>query len=189
MKLPFKTEPKAETVTVGNPQIGELELSKLYGLSLVETEMVEAYSEFDENKELIKLADTIAKEAKVRLMVVHKVLRGFMFDGFDGVDDDSNWFSKHFDSIQAFKVKYFEAMGDRVYARIAAVLKARLGVEGSLTDLVKSLKDPAVVNPLLVGSLSDFVSSEMNGWVDSEPEVQPQTDLNDEQLGESSAAK
>ena len=183
-KLPFKAQPQDEIAVLGNEKSGTLEVAKLFGLSPLEIEFIEAAKTMDFTKDLVKLAKEIVTKSKTKLnfVAVYNQLRGFVFEGFDGIDETkADFIGEHFDRINQFQTAFSEHLDQRSYVRVQAILKFRLGIDLTITEL----KDPKIIRPALLADLALFAQREESG--DAEPTREPEITTED-QLGESSAA-
>lgn len=164
-RLPFKTQPKAETVVVGSSEIGELEIKKLYDLTPNERLFIKEYvGNVDIRVEAAKISKAIAAKCGLSVLEVFNALSTANYEIL--VD--------HLEEVVEFEKQSREASERRYIATVTAIIKYRLADSWTIEDT----QNPVDLPPRLKQAIYKFASSEEMGW--QEPE---QEELTEEALG------
>ncbi|QSJ14599.1 hypothetical protein JYQ62_22125 [Nostoc sp. UHCC 0702] len=158
IKLPFIVEPKIETCILGNPQIGEVEIPKYWGLSSQEEEFIALHTaNLPESYKLaVQCATNIASVLNAKIIDVANAL---LLSDYDFFKDNLGEIFKFNDLSRENAVK-----GKLVMA--TAIIKYRLVSEWTLEDTY----NPDQIPPRLVEKIGDFAFNERLGWQDEESE-------------------
>lgn len=161
LKLPFKTSPKFERITVGNAEIGELEIPKYGDLSPNERIFIKAAQLVDVRRAAIKLARDIAAKSNQKVIDVYNAL----------VVGNAGFLSDFLEDFVNFQDMTDENSRHRTLVLATAIIKLRLVDDWSLEDT----QDPNQIHPQLVAAVADFARSEESGW--AEPVEATEDDL------------
>lgn len=211
MKIPFKTQPKGfNKVTVGNSEVGEIELPKYGDLTPNERILIAQAKIPDVRSEAVKLARTIATKSGKSLLETYNAL----------VQNDSQSLSEYLEEFLQFQELIDEISRKRDYALATAILRYRLNSKadagqvesilnvleiilndclGDKADRVfseiknrmeseleiwteKDTVDPNIIPPGLVKEIANFARQEENGWVEASDE-EPPKELTEDDLG------
>lgn len=167
LKLPFKTSPKEfEKVTVGNPEIGEIELPKYGDLTPNERIFIKSFALDDIRMSAVKLANTIAAKSGLKTIEIYNALtRG-----------DSQFLGSHLEDFVLFQELMDETSRKRNFILATAVIK-RIVPDWDL----ENTQDANQIHPQLVTAIADFARSEESGWA----EASEAAEVTEEDLGNS----
>ena len=162
IRLPFKTAPQGfEKITVGNPEIGELEIPKMGDLSPNERQMKD-YP--DARKLTATMAVDIAKSSGMKSAEVYQAL----------ISSDYGMLSEHLEKFVEFEEAYSQVARHRTLVTATAILKFRIVPEWE----IENTQDENQIHFLLVKAIAKFATNEESGW------LEPQTvELTEEDLG------
>lgn len=144
-KLPFKTEPKAQTRLVGNEQIGTLEFPVIGDLTVREQAFInEHLAKNSTFIEVARIANKVAKAAKIQPVAAHRfvtkcVTFSMTNEGeFDEKEDNLRIkYAREIEELTAFLLK---TQWERQLVTCAAVIRYRLeGMEGFSIDDARDL--------------------------------------------------
>lgn len=158
LKLPFKTQPKKpETVTVGDDQIGSLDIPKLMDLSVNERifyqEMMLGYP--DLRSEAVKMARAIADKSGMKLLDVYNALTA----------GNSDLLGDYLEEFIHFQDVMEKTSAHRRLILATAIIKFRLMPEWETGNT----GDANLIHPKLVSAVADFAQKEESGWAVPEP--------------------
>lgn len=153
LKLPFKTSPKQfELFTVGNAEIGELELPKYADLSPNERIFIKENTALvpDIRSSAVKMARAIATKSGKRMVDVYNAL----------VAGDSEVLSDYLEELIEFQNILEESSYERNLVLATAIIKFRL-----LPDWdIKNSNDAEQIHPALIDEVAAFGKKEESGW-------------------------
>ncbi|MEH1777125.1 hypothetical protein [Nostoc sp.] len=158
LKLPFKTSPQEfEKVTVGNPQIGELELPKYGDISPNERLFIKAANLIDIRREAVRLANAIAVKSGKKIVDIYDALVGGNAESLEDYLED----------FVDFQGLMEENSRQRKLVLTTAIIKSRLVADWGLEDT----QDPNQIHPQLVAKVAEFARNEESGWEEAVVEV------------------
>lgn len=172
LKLPFKILPKPTTThTLGDEEIGQLEIPKLNDLSPNERIFIreQTREQPDLRSSAVKMARTIATKSGQKLLDVYNALTS-------GNTEELGEYLEEFIEFQDLMDK---TSTHRRLVMATAVLKYRLVPDWELADT----GDANQIHPKLVDAIADFAQKEESGW---NTEVIP---LTEEDLGKQQSQK
>ncbi|MBN3875226.1 hypothetical protein [Nostoc sp. JL23] len=165
LKLPFKTSPQEfEKVTVGNSQIGELELPKYGDISPNERIFIKAANLADIRIAAVKLASEIAVKSGKKVIEIFNAL----------TQGDSKSLEEYLEQFVTFQ----DLMDENSSARnlvLATTVIQRLVPDWKL----ENTGDPNQLHPQLLTLIVEFAKNEEAGWP---TDVAP---ITEEELGNS----
>lgn len=168
LRLPFKTAPASlQKHTVGNPEIGELEIPRMNDLSPNERIFIREHTKLlpDLRTSAVKMARAIASQTGQKLIEVYNALtRG-----------DTNLLADHLEHLVEFQELMDYVTLHRRVATATAILAFRLVPDWT----IESTQDASQIHPKLVEALAEFAQQEENGWVVPEENV---VDLTEEDI-------
>lgn len=150
LKLPFKTSPREfEKVTIGNSQIGELELPKYGDISPNERLFVKAANLADIRIAAVKLAKDIATKSGKKVIDIYNAL----------TQGDSESLADYLEEFVSFQ----NLMDENSVAR--NLVLATLVIRRLVADWqVENTGDPNQVHPQLLAQIVEFAKKEEAGW-------------------------
>lgn len=167
LKLPFKTRPQGfEKITIGTPEIGELEIPKMGDLSPNERIYIDNQMKDypDMRKLAAQMATNLAKSSGMKATEVYNAL----------ISSDYGMLSEHLEKFVEFEDKYKAIVQRRTIVMATAILKFRVIPEWE----IENTEDENQIHFLLVKAIAEFAQKEESGW------IAPQTvELTDEELG------
>ncbi|WP_375496158.1 hypothetical protein [uncultured Nostoc sp.] len=150
LKLPFKTSPQEfEKVTIGNSQIGELELPKYGDISPNERLFIKAANLVDIRLAAVKLAKDIATKSGEKVIDIFNAL----------TQGDSESLA---DYLEEF-INFQDLMDENSIARnlvLATTVIRRLVADWQ----VENSGDPNQLHPQLLNLVIEFAKNEEAGW-------------------------
>ena len=158
LKLPFKSYPKAfERITVGNSEIGELELPKYADLSPNERIFIKEKTALipDIRNSAIKMARAIATKSGKRMVELYNAL----------VSSDSEVLGDYLEELVEFQQLMEESSRQRNLVTATAVIKFRLVADWD----IENSSDAEQIHPQLVEAIAQFARNEESGWKDVKP--------------------
>jgi hypothetical protein len=165
LKLPFKTFPQEfEKVTVGNPQIGELELPKYGDISPNERLFIKTANLTDIRIAAVKLAKDIATKSGNKVIDIYNAL----------TSGDSDSLAEYLEEFVIFQ----DLLEDNSSARnlvLATAVIQRLVPDWKL----ENTGDPNQIHPQLLTLVIEFAKNEEAGWTTAA------TPITEEDLGNS----
>jgi len=165
LKLPFKTSPQQfEKVTVGNPEIGELELPKYGDISPNERLFIKAANLTDIRLAAVKLAKDIAVKSGKQVIDIYNAL----------TQGDSESLAEYLEEFVTFQDLMDEAADARSLVLATAVIQ-RLVPDWKL----ENTGDPNQLHPQLLTLIIEFAKNEEAGWPTAV------TQVTEEELGNS----
>jgi hypothetical protein len=169
LRLPFKTTPKEfEKVTVGNPEIGELELPKYGDISPNERLFIKSANLADIRIAAVKLAKDIAIKSDKKVIEIYNALT-------QGDSDSLQDFLEEF-------VNFQDLLENNTVSRnlvLATAVIQRLVPEWQ----VENSGDPNQIHPQLLDLVIEFAKNEESGWAEATV-----TQITEEDLGNSIAS-
>ncbi|BBD69523.1 hypothetical protein NIES4072_31440 [Nostoc commune NIES-4072] len=157
LKLPFKTFPqKFEKVTVGNPEIGELELPKYGDISPNERLFIKAANLTDIRLAAVKLAKDIAVKSGKQVIDIYNAL----------TQGDSESLAEYLEEFVSFQDLMDDAAMQRSLVLATAVIQ-RLVPDWKL----ENTGDPNQLHPQLLTLIIEFAKNEEAGWPTSVTQV------------------
>lgn len=164
-KLPFKTAPKSfERVVVGNAEVGEIELPKMYGLSVNEELFIK--KEMKGLPDLQEVAISTAKKISAQMGVP-------LFEVYTALNtSNTDVLAEHIGEMIGLQNLANDTALHRKLAMVTAVLKYRVDSEWGMEDTANPEQLPAQ----LMNMIYEFTQKEQAGWVEPEP-------ITEEQLG------
>ena len=170
-KLPFKTAPQPfEKVTVGDSQIGELEIPKYSALSPNERIFIKANTQdiLDVRSLAMKFVNDIVKASgKPSVETYNALTRG-----------DTTYLMDHLQELIKFQDESEENSLARDVVYATAIIKFRITPEWE----IENTNDANQISPALVSAIAIFARNEESGWPDPDAE---DDDTEDEDLGNS----
>lgn len=164
IKLPFKTSPKGfEKITVGNAEIGELELPRYFDLTPNERLFIASANLADIRTEAVKLARTIATKSERTLLEVYNAL----------VYGDAQSLGDYLEEFLQFQELMEDTQRARNFVLATAIVK-RIVSEWTL----ENTQDVNQIPPALVKEVANFARKEESGWTE---EAAPE--ITEEELG------
>lgn len=167
MKLPFKTTPREfEKVTVGNPEIGELEFPKYGDLSPNERTYLKLLLKDapDLRASAVKLARKISAKSDIKLTEVYNAL----------VTSDAEVLENHLEELIEFQKLMEENAKQRELALVTTIIRYRLNPKAeiittwdlSLEILDKLLEEQvqAIDSSKLINSLRKQLDARLEMW-------------------------
>ncbi|WP_375494905.1 hypothetical protein [uncultured Nostoc sp.] len=150
LKLPFKTSPQEfEKVTIGNSQIGELELPKYGDISPNERLFIKAANLADIRIAAVKLAKDIATKSGKKVIDIYNAL----------TQGDSESLADYLEEFVSFQ----NLMDENSVAR--NLVLATLVIRRLVADWqVENTGDPNQVHPQLLAQIVEFAKNEEAGW-------------------------
>lgn len=150
LKLPFKTSPQEfEKVTIGNSQIGELELPKYGDISPNERLFIKAANLADIRIAAVKLAKDIATKSGKKVIDIYNAL----------TQGDSESLADYLEEFVSFQ----DLMDENSVAR--NLVLATLVIRRLVADWqVENTGDPNQVHPQLLAEIVEFAKKEEAGW-------------------------
>lgn len=150
LKLPFKTSPQEfEKVTIGNSQIGELELPKYGDISPNERLFIKAANLADIRIAAVKLAKDIATKSGKKVIDIYNAL----------TQGDSESLADYLEEFVSFQ----DLMDENAVAR--NLVLATLVIRRLVADWqVENTGDPNQVHPQLLAEIVEFAKKEEAGW-------------------------
>lgn len=150
LKLPFKTSPQEfEKVTIGNSQIGELELPKYGDISPNERLFIKASNLADIRIAAVKLAKDIATKSGKKVIDIYNAL----------TQGDSESLADYLEEFVGFQ----DLMDEDSVAR--NLVLATLVIRRLVADWqVENTGDPNQVHPQLLAEIVEFAKKEEAGW-------------------------
>jgi hypothetical protein len=181
-KLPFKTEPNQyETVVVGNPEIGELELKKMHGLLVGEQVFVDEYMRNfpDPEVELIKVTEIIAAHSGTSVSEVYQAASESSNFIFELIQRYGSSFAQDLLKVNA---AYAKNSAEKEKAYVTAIIQNRLLSGWTVEDTI----NPLELHPKLKKEIFKFAISEERGWQPVEKVELQSVPITDEELGNES---
>ncbi|MBD2437357.1 hypothetical protein [Nostoc sp. FACHB-110] len=171
IKLPFKTSPKGfEKITVGNAEIGELELPRYFDLTPNERLFIASANLADIRTEAVKVARTIATKSGKTLLEIYNAL----------VYGDAQSLGEYLEEFLQFQDLIQETQRARNFILATTIIK-RIAPEWTL----ENTQDVDQIPPALVKEVANFARKEESGWV-----VEEETpELTEEDLGNLATAE
>ncbi|MBW4598916.1 MAG: hypothetical protein KME29_04710 [Calothrix sp. FI2-JRJ7] len=172
LKLPFKTTPREfEKVTVGAPEIGELEFPKYGDLSPNERAYLKTLLKDapDLRASAVRLARKISTKSGTKLTDVYNAL----------VSADSEALGEYLEEFVEFQALMEDNAKQREIALVTSLIRYRLHKEWTIDDT----GNPELLPLKLLEAIAEFARNEENGWQEAQPEQQ---ELTEEDLGKSS---
>ena len=172
-KLPFKTAPQPfEKVTVGDSQIGELEIPKYSALSPNERIFIKENTQdtLDVRSLAMKFVNNIVTQSgKPSVETYNALTRG-----------DTTYLMDHLQELIKFQDESEENSQTRDVIYATAIIKFRLVPEWTVEDT----NDANQISPALVSAIALFARNEESGWQQPDPDAEDD-DTEDEDLGNS----
>ncbi|MBD2489012.1 hypothetical protein [Aulosira sp. FACHB-615] len=169
-KLPFKTAPKGfEKITVGNSEIGELELPRYFDLTPNERLFIASANLTDIRAEAVKLARTIATKSQKTLLDTYNAL----------VYGDAQSLGDYLEEFLQFQDLMERTTRERNFV-LATVMIGRIVPEWT----IEKTKDVNEVPPALVKEIANFARKEESGWTE-----EPAPEITEEDLGNLATAE
>ena len=164
-RLPFKTAPRPQTVSVGDEEIGILEFPKLYDLTPNERLFIKEFlkDEPDIRLEGVKLAKAIAQSSGKSVGETYAAL----------TNRDTEALGEHLEELIDFQEKMERSGEKRELATVTALIKFRLLPEWSASDT----DDTEQLSPKLRSRIYEFSQKEASGWSDEPPQALTEEDL------------
>ncbi|MGL5927190.1 hypothetical protein [Chroococcidiopsis sp.] len=171
LRLPFKSEPKPTTVSVGDEEIGILEFPKLYDLTPNERLFIkEAMKDIpDVRFEGIKLAKEFALASGTPVSKMYVAL----------TTGDAETLGEHLEAMLHFQERMEKSGEKRITATVTALIKYRIFPDWTEADT----DDIEQLPPKLRSRIYEFSQKEASGWRD-----EPPIELTEEDLGKSRTA-
>ncbi|MEH2148582.1 hypothetical protein [Nostoc sp.] len=167
LKLPFKTSPQEfEKVTVGNSQIGELELPRYGDISPNERLFIKAANLTDIRIAAVKLAKDIAVKSGKQVIDIYNAL----------THGDSDSLAEYLEEFVTFQDLLEENSSARNLVLATAVIQ-RLVPDWKL----ENTGDPNQIHPQLLTLIIEFAKNEEAGWPTEA------TPITEEELGNSTS--
>lgn len=173
MKLPFKTAPQPfEKVTVGNSQIGELEIPKYYDLSPNERIFIKANTQdiLDVRSLAMRFTSNIVKTSGKSSLETYNAM----------VQGDTAYLMDHLQEVIDFQNESAENSQIRDVVLATAIIRFRLAPEWAIEDT----RDANKISPQLVSAIALFARNEESGWQQPDPDADDD-DTEEEDLGNS----
>ncbi|MEH1822121.1 MAG: hypothetical protein V7L31_24105 [Nostoc sp.] len=150
LKLPFKTSPQEfEKATVGNAEIGELELPKYGDISPNERLFIKAANLTDIRIAAVKLAKDIAVKSGNKVIDIYNAL----------TQGDSESLAEYLEEFVTFQDLLEENSSARNLVLATAVIQ-RLVPDWKL----ENTGDPNQIHPQLLNLVIEFAKNEEAGW-------------------------
>ena len=169
LRLPYKTAPKKfEKVTIGNAEIGEIEIHKLGDLSPNERTLIKELSkELPDLRQLaVKLAKDIATKSGKKLLEVYNAL----------TSGDAEALGEYLEEFVSFQDAMDANTTNRALIMATAIIKMRICPDWN----IENTGNAEEIRPKLVGLIAEFARNEESGWtVSTEP-------VSEDDLGKSS---
>ncbi|QKQ75628.1 hypothetical protein [Nostoc sp. TCL240-02] len=166
LKLPFKTTPKEfEKVTIGNPEIGELELPKYGDISPNERLFIKAANLTDIRIAAVKLAKDIATKSGNKVIDIYNAL----------TQGDSESLAEYLEEFVTFQDLLEEDSSAHNLVLATAVIQ-RLVPDWKL----ENTGNPNQIHPQLLSLVIEFAKNEEAGWP-----TEAATPITEEELGNS----
>ncbi|MHC5779707.1 hypothetical protein [Nostoc sp.] len=157
LKLPFKTSPQEfEKVTVGNSQIGELELPKYGDISPNERLFIKSANLVDIRIAAVKMAKDIATKSGTKVIDIYNAL----------TQGDSDTLADYLEEFVNFQDLMDENSRQRNLV-LATVILQRLISDWQL----ENTGDPNQIHPQLLSLVVEFAKKEESGWNETQPQV------------------
>lgn len=153
LKLPFKTSPNPGLITIGNPQIGELELPKYGDFTPNERIYIKSTNLINIRSEAVKLSQKIATASNLKIIDVYNAL----------VQNDGNLLSDFLQELIDFQDMVEENSRQKRFVYATAMLK-RIIPEWE----AENTQTPDQIHPQLVREIADFAMKEESGWIEIE---------------------
>jgi hypothetical protein len=169
LRLPYKTAPKeSEKVTIGNSEIGELEISKLGDLSPNERTLIKQLSKDlpDLRQLAVRLAKDIATKSGKKLLEVYNAL----------TSGDAEALGEYLEEFISFQDAMDANTTNRSLIMATAIIKMRVCLDWTIEDTGNADE----IHPKLIELIAEFGRNEESGWVTS---TEPVTE---DDLGKSS---
>ncbi|MGL4618748.1 MAG: hypothetical protein ACRCZS_06770 [Chroococcidiopsis sp.] len=165
LKLPFKSEPKPTTVSVGDEEIGILEFPKLYDLTPNERLFIkEAMKDIpDVRFEGVKLAKEFAAASNTTVAKMYNAL----------TTGDAETLSEHLEAMLHFQERMEKSGEKRITATVTALIKYRLYPDWTEADT----EDIEQLPPKLRSRIYEFSQKEASGWSEEPPQELTEEDL------------
>ncbi|MFN6572383.1 hypothetical protein [Dendronalium sp. ChiSLP03b] len=163
LKLPFKTSPKEfEKITVGNAEIGELEIPKYGDLTPNERIFIKAANLVDIRMAAVKLANAIAAKSGGKVTDIYYAL----------TQGNAASLGEYLEDFVNFQDLMEENSKSRNSVLATAIIK-RLVPEWEL----ENTQDFNQIHPILVQEVADFARKEESGWQEVADEEITEEDL------------
>lgn len=155
-KLPYKTSPKEfEKVTIGNSEIGELEIPKLGDLSPNERTFIKELSKDlpDLRQLAVRLAKDVATKSGKKLLEVYDAI----------TIGDAEALGEHLEEFVCFQDAMDANTANRSLIMATAIIKMRICPDWNLENTGNAEE----IHPKLVKLIAEFGRNEESGWATS----------------------
>lgn len=156
LRLPYKTTPKKfEKITIGNNEIGELEIFKLGDLSPNERALIKELSKNlpDLRQLAVRLAKDIATKSGKKLLEVYNAL----------TSGDAEALGEYLEEFVSFQDAMDANTTNRSLIMATAIIKMRICLDWDIKDTGNADE----IHPKLVELIAEFGRNEESGWAAS----------------------